>query len=178
MRIRPPTAKRRAEPKPLSGSRPWIEVVVGLRSRYEAHRWRAACISDLYGWREFVVAWASCAPTLQSFGLSHLAPDSAKDDESLLAWSWAVVDDVIPGVLRACAARSPVDELSTATCFSIMQGGGLIFPDGGVSGRVLDRVSRELAVVEVAEAVAIVKGQIDLATYQGKLDKLKNGTKP
>ena len=163
------------KPRPPS-SRPWLEVVVSVQSRFDEQRWRMGVLANLHGWREFSIAWASCA-FLREYGMPHSAPPDLTQDDDLLAWAWDIVNAKVHDALQVCAERSSLDEISIATIFGIMQGSGLIYPTGEVSRRVLDRIARELAMVEASEGAAIATSQLVIMQKQLDIQRLQKPKK-
>lgn len=150
--------------------RPWLEVVMTVRAQFDEQRWRMAVLDELPGWRDFCVAWASCA-FLREFGMPHLSPNGLTTDDDLLAWAWDVVDPKVGDAQMVCCSRCKLDDLSVVSCFDVLQGAGLIYPDGSVSQRVLERISRELLMAETGQMLALSKANEEIKAIQARQAK-------
>lgn len=136
-----------------------------------------AVLDEVPGWRDFCVTWASCA-FLREFGMPHLSPPELTQADDLLAWAWDIVDAKVGDAIAVCCSRCKLDDLSVVSCFDILQGAGLIFPDGSVSQRVLERISRELILVETGQMLSLSRANEQIKAIQARAAAAVKKAKP
>lgn len=146
--------------------RPWLLVVQNIRARYDDQRWRLAALDSTEGWRDFAVAWSGAATLLREYGIANVCPNDLVIDDDVMAWAWDVVGPRVSEAIEVCASRSRLDELSTLAVFEALQSAGLIYPDGEVSRRVMDRLSRDVMLREAAESLALSRTNEELIKLQ------------
>jgi hypothetical protein len=127
---------------------PWLAIVSQLKATAEAERWRLSMLNHLPFWDTFTVTWQSVATSLQPYGLKESCPANITQFDDQLAWAWDVVDPIVDGVLYVIDQRlRHVPSGAIANVFEAMQSSALVFPDGQVNGRVIERMEAIEALV-------------------------------
>lgn len=148
--------------------KPWLLAIQEVRTRFDDQRWRLAALDSTDGWRDFAVAWTGSAGLLREYGAPHMLPKGLRVDDEVMAWAWDVVMPRVSEAIEVAASRSRLDELTTLACFESLQAAGLVYPDGEVSRRVMDRITREVMAREAAESLALSHANEELLALQAK----------
>jgi hypothetical protein len=120
---------------------PWLAIVSQLKTTAESERWRLAVLNHLPYWDAFTVTWQSVASALQPYGLQENCPVALTHFDDQLAWAWDVVDPIVDGVLYVIDQRlRHIPSGAIANIFETMQSAALVFPDGQINNRVLERI--------------------------------------
>jgi hypothetical protein len=143
---------------------------MSIRSQADDQRWRLAALDEIEGWRDFCIAWSSCA-FLREYGMPHLSPMTMTDNDDLLAWAWDIVDSKVGDAIAVCCSRCRLDDLSVVAGFDALQGASLIYPDGSVSQRVLERISRDMLVTETQQMLFLSKANEEIRAIQARANR-------
>lgn len=164
---------RRASKKPM----PWLEVVERLRADTEDQQHRLKLLGSLWGWADFVAAWASVAQPI----LRHAYPldrvyDGAETIDEMHYWAWTLIDETgaVDTALEFVNETAPLASLDVIQCFDTFRNAYLLYPDGAINAHVMQRVHDEAQAAQSAVSIranARLVKDIQTAAYLGKLTR-------
>ena len=161
---------------------PWLGAVERVKLAGDAQRWRLACLRTETRWREFVVAWESCANELRIAGADNVVSIAGKSEDMILAECWRLVEDEASAALILVDERTEIATADLPRMYEKLRGSKIIYPDGSVHALALDRITREQEMADMKTLAQTRHDTFNVLDYGNRIRVLQNkdkrGAKP